>query len=277
MSVPLRLSGRQWLAFGDLPTAFRSEGLLTHLPRQGFVLRGCPPEFRLFLQQHCGGQQLETGREALLKLADDQHFQRRKLRGLIRQGQRQGQILELEQPNLAQRQAIQIFYQQTIARYPALLRWLYRDNWQEAQRLFVFQRSDGLLALLTLSQRGPGSWHSELMLRAPMAPPGVIEALLAHVHTCLQHEGDQEWSLGEVPFYPLQAGGAFKAELLTRLGRQLAPCYSAEGLLRFKAKFRPHWRPVELYGMPDLNWMVLWDLFQVSRCAELFWQRWKPW
>lgn len=277
VSVPLRLSGRRWLAFADLPHTSPEQLFPAEIWRQGFVVRGCAQEFSTFFTRTYGGQSLLTGREAVLELCSERHFERSKIRRLIRQGLRWGEVLAVESPDRPLRDAISAFYQTVRLRYPALLRWLYRDNWQQAEQLFVFRGYDNqILALLTLSGRGPRRWHTELLLRAPQAPAGVMEALLAQVHASLSERGPGEWSLGEVPFFLLEAPCNFKENLLLQLGRLLQPVYSAQGLLRFKAKFHPTWRAVGLYGYPDLSWPVLWDIFWASRCAELYWRRWCP-
>lgn len=271
----LPLSGRLWLPFADLSVQTHPAELVQTLRHQalpGFVLRGCPPELLNSLQQAFSGQGLCTGREALLHLHSS-HFERNKIQHLVRRGRRHGHVRELWLKESICPAEVVHLYQQVTSRYPAQLQLLYRRSPEHRLRLFGFESASGaLLALISLSRSGLESWHTEQMLRLPSAPVGTMAALLAGVFETLQAEGARWWSLGEVPFYPLSPPQSLKERLLIQAGRSLEPVYSAQGLLQFKAKFRPWWRPVYLYGSPDLNWRVLWDMFHSSRCSALAWK-----
>jgi lysylphosphatidylglycerol synthetase-like protein (DUF2156 family) len=270
----LPLARRSWISFADLPAwetpHHLSSALFDYAPK-GFVLRGCSPLLSETLLAR-GGRILCSGREALLDLQGD-HFQRKTVRELVRRGLRHGEAYELKLLTSRHENAILTLAQKVSSTHPISLKHLYRDDWQAAERLFVFESSKReIWGLVSLSRNGFRSWHTEQLLRLPGSPVGMMAALLEQVFLSLQAEDEHWWSLGEVPFYPLVEPDGFKAQLFNRAGRALEEVYSAEGLLNFKAKFKPFWRPVYLYGSPDLNWRVLWDLFQASRCSRLAWR-----
>jgi len=275
--IPLPTAKRLWLPFADLPPhAIASVqdlvGLLSQQAPEGFVLRGCPPALLAALHQVQAGQSLCTGREALLDLNGD-HFERKKIKALIRRGMRHGRVFEVVQRSSLRQTKVLSLAQRVTAAYPVALRHLYRQAETVSLRQFGFESDSGqLLGLISLSRSGPQSWHTEQMLRRPDAPVGMMATLLESIFLRLQAEGHAWWSLGEVPFYPLVPPQNLKESLLQQAGRSLDPVYSAAGLYKFKAKFRPWWRPVYLYGSTDLSWAVLWDLFRASRCSDLAWR-----
>ncbi len=112
----------------------------------------------------------------------------------------------------------------------------------ERQRLWVAVRAGeivGFARLLPIHARD--GWFLEHLVRAPTAPNGTAELL---VHTAIEHchgEGSRYFTLGLAPLsdpvHPVLAW-------FRKRGRRL---YDFEGLLRFKAKFRPQrWTPVYL-------------------------------
>lgn len=264
--VPLPVFATDWLAFGSVPPAYTPRQLADWLCRsealRPFVLRGVHPALLAELLP-AGGSMLLTAREAMLDLRRD-HVGRKSLRELARRGRRHGEIVQWGRPQLVGHDRLmQPFMQRVRQTWSAPLSFLYRTQPPESERFFVLQNRERIWGLISLIPNGPASWHTELLARDPEAPVGVMEALIAHVFATLSAEGAAYWSLGEVPFYPLQMPENFKAWSLVVVGQHLDRAYSASGLFSFKAKFDPVWRPVGVYGWPKMSW---------PRMAGMFWR-----
>jgi len=271
-SYALPFSAVRWLAFGRLPQHYTPLCLTQWLSqrRQPYVLRGCHPRLLQALQAPAR-QSLLSGREALLDLHLP-HFERRSLCELARRGHRQGEVHELTLAEVLANPLYEAFLAQVRRPYAATLRGLYRLQLQQSQRFWVLAGSQ-IQALVALVPTGPGSWHTELLLRQPQAPVGVMEALLQAVFQQLQAEGERYWSLGEVPFFPTSPPLGLQACSLNRIGQRISFAYQAQGLYHFKHKFRPLWRPVYLYASPRLAWSTLAALCWQSRCQQLVWKQ----
>jgi phosphatidylglycerol lysyltransferase len=91
-------------------------------------------------------------------------------------------------------------------------------------------------------------WTLDLMRRAPAAPNGVVEMLIAHAVLQFQAEGASFASLSGAPLAHAASGG--DAELLPwaldAVGRLMEPVYGFRSLLAFKAKFAPRLDPLFL-------------------------------
>lgn len=262
-TVPLPGSATDWIAFGNVPPAYTprrlADWLLTESPRP-FVLRGCHPALGAELLP-AGGSMLISAREALLELSRD-HVGRKSLRELARRGRRHGEIVSWGRSELAAQSARLAPFMARVRRsWSAPLSYLYRTQPPESERFFVLQGSERIWGLISLIPNGPVSWHTELLVRDPEAPVGIMEALISHVFAALSAEGARYWSLGEAPFYPLEMPANFKAWSLVVVGQHLDRAYSASGLLHFKAKFEPVWRPVCVYGWPKLSWRRMGGMF----------------
>lgn len=255
-----------WLAFGNVPETYTPRQLAEWICRnqamRPFVLRGCHPAFLAELLP-AGGDLLYTAREALLDL-QGQHVSRKSLRQLARRGRRHGEILQWFRPQLATfLPHLDPFMNLVQSTWSAPLSFLYRTHPPASERFFVLQQHDRIWGLISLIPNGPASWHTELLARDPEAPVGIMEALIEHIFLTLQNEGARYWSLGEVPFYPTRTPDNLKALALVTVGQHLERAYSASGLYRFKAKFNPIWRPVCVYGWPQMSWL---------RMAGMFWR-----
>ena len=271
--VPLRFSRQKWITYANIPPQIQRHQLPRLLSRghRAFVLRGCSPLVCESLLQDLGGEILPVGQEALLDLQGT-HFQRVSIRQLVRRGLRHGRVqpMALAPPS----PAAQALWNKVYGHYPAPLQHLFRSRIEEAQRAFgLISPSGQCLGLITLTQTAADAWHTELLLRDPEARVGVMEALLAETAAILAETAGARWlSLGEVPFVAPPPGN-LRARTLRWVGLALASAYPAPGLHRFKDKFRPLWRPVYLYGYPNLPWRSLLGLFIACGCHHLAW-RW---
>lgn len=269
--VRLPLSQVEWLAFGDIPKGYTAEKLALwlhqHQEAHPFVIRGCHPLLLKPLEQK-GGQTLITGREALLDLRQ-QHVQRKSLKELARRGRRHGQIQELKRPDLhSEDSEVAVFLQRVRDQYSAPLSYLYRTNLPDSERFWVL-RGERIWGLISLIPTGSLCWHTELLIRDPEAPVGILEALIREIFLTLQAENQHYWSLGEVPFHPPTPPQNLKGLAINQIGRRVDFAYSASGLFHFKEKFHPLWRPVYLYGWPKLSWPTLVSMFWQSNCHRM--------
>ncbi|MBF2053895.1 MAG: DUF2156 domain-containing protein [Candidatus Sericytochromatia bacterium] len=269
--VRLGFSRQHWLSMATLPAHWDPEALARWL-KPPFVLRGCHPRLLQLLQRDFGGETLLHGREALLDLRLP-HLERPALRQLIRRGLRHGQVHELALSALQQHPDIPRFLAAVQQRQGVTLQHLYRHTLPQSQRFWCFEAGHQLLGLLSLTASSAGAWHTELLLRDARAPVGVMEALIAQVFATLQTEQQRYLSLGEVPFFPTAPARHWQTRCFNGIGRGIAFAYDSEGLYRFKQKFRPLWRPVLLYGTPNLRPLHLLELFWHSRSARLIWQQ----
>ena len=260
----------QWLAFADLPAGGSLSQTVSeiqaHFRQQNLVIRGCHPRFIAAMNtRYASGEILLTGREALLDLSLP-HLHKRSLKELARRGRRHGQILLLEQHD---RPDIQAVLERVRAGYTTPLSYLYRTHLPDSERFWVLQGERQIWGLISAIPTGNGCWHTELLIRDPEAPVGVMEALVWHVFHELQAAGERYWSLGEVPFASPVPPQGLKAQLIQQVGQGIDFAYSAQGLYQFKQKFRPLWRPVYLGGWPHLSWLSLSSMFWRSRCSQM--------
>lgn len=268
--VTLPRAKASWLTIGNVPEPqMASLPTLLHqqFGHQSFVLRGCAAELTQALLRH-GGELLPVGHEALLDLHQP-HLQKRSLQHMIQRGQRQGQVMEWPTEG---HPVFEAWLQAIQTRYPAPLHHLFRTHLEEGLRLFTLQSFDNQpLALMTLTRNAPDAWQTELMVRHPQAPAGVMEALIAGIFEQLQLERARYWSLGEVPFTVSSEHMTLKANMLQYVGKRMGFVYQSQGLFHFKNKFQPQWRPLYLYGYPRISWGMLLDLFVASNCHRLVW------
>ena len=269
--VPLAFSKTDWLAFGDVPQHFTPEKLALwlhqHQKARSYMMRGCHPFFLQHLEKQ-GGQTVLTGREALLDLRQP-HLERKSLRELARRGRRHGEIIEVNRKDLhGHLNMIEPFLKRVQANYTAPLAYLYRTQLPASERFWIL-KSDRIWGLISLIPTSSNTWHTELLLRDPEAPIGILEALIQDIFKVLQSENARYWSLGEIPFHPPIPPKGLKSLAINQIGRKIDFAYSSSGLLNFKKKFRPFWRPVYLYGWPRLSWFNLGAMFWQSNCHQM--------
>jgi lysylphosphatidylglycerol synthetase-like protein (DUF2156 family) len=268
-AVPLPFSGAVWIPFADIPfhypfSAFYKQVLATL--DSDFVIRGCSPAIAAFLRER-GCEAVAVGSEAILDLAE-RHVDTGSIRQLVRRGLRHGRCVELRREAFERERFVQ--FMQTTRHYAKpQLAYLFRNGFDDLTRCFVFETPHGhWLAGLTLSQSNIFSFHTELILRRPDAPIGVMESLIAHVFETLRQEGFRRWSLGEVPFHS-PAALSDDSSLIRRAGRLFQFAYDAAHLFEFKDKFSPLWQPVYLCARPSINWRMLCGLSLKTNYARL--------
>lgn len=273
-----------WITFADLP--FMTEIKTLHLCFQTYlqqqkikqwVIRGVHPLFFESMSQPV--HHLLTGREALLSLRHREHVHRPAIRELARRGRRHGRIHHVNLQKEYLQEPFVTAYQQlkkeVTHRYQVPLAHMYRRSLRQSDRLwfFVDHRPEGtqgkLLGAISIVQNGYATWHTEVLMRSPEAPVGIMEALIQQVFITLANEKQNYWSLGEVPFYPTAPSQRLKARAIVYTGQHIEFAYRARGLRHFKEKFKPFWRPVYLCGSPQLYWHDLARMFWSSHASQL--------
>ncbi len=280
--VRLPLSGLDWIPTADIPLNDTFEQIFHRRlkPRpNGFVLQFCGPWLSDFVVQ-AGGQAVQVGLEAVLNLQNPAPF-RASVQTSARRGLGWGRVVEVS-PGAASRDRFKQLQAAATHRRRPQLTLAFRTGLEAHTRCFALEAPGGdWLGAVTLSALGPGYLHTELLLRRHAAPHGVMEALLLEIHRTLRGERVQQWSLGAVPFARLSdlrtvppetgpvAAHRAKTALLTGAGRNFNFAYNYKGLLYFKSKFSPQWRPLYLCGYPRLPWRALADLALKMRYAHL--------
>ncbi|GIV90588.1 MAG: hypothetical protein KatS3mg055_3106 [Chloroflexus sp.] len=265
--VRLPLSRLTWLAYATLPDSSRSAWLHDHRAGQRWLVRGCPEQVARRLAAS-GWETFRVGIEGVIDLAGD-GLQRRSVRKMARAALRFGQVSEIPWSPAAVARLRWLARESRYGQRPQL-RYLFRTTFDPETRLFVFSDTAGVWqGAVLLTQPSPTTAVTELMLRRPQAPAGVMEALFSVVSARLLAEGCRSLSLNEVPFYHLDDNLRPIERLITLIGRQMATVYDSEGLYRFKNKFAPVWRPIYLCMQTRLPLLALADLFTVSGCLEL--------
>lgn len=284
-----------WITFADLPPIPNPQVLqhyFKHYLQQHsikhWVIRGAHPRFfEAVATPHEPVHHLLTGREALLALPHREHVHRRGIQELVRRGLRHGRIqhvdLRHETLNAPFRTAYGQLKKKVTQGYDVPLAHMYRRNLSQSDRLwfFVDERSDrnlrdgepSILGALSVIQNGDRTWHTEVLMRDPEAPVGIMEALIDTVFKTLANEQQRYWSLGEVPFYPTAPPQDLKAKAIVYTGQHIEFAYRASGLRHFKNKFKPFWRPVYLCGSPRLYWPDLARMFWSSHASQLVIQK----
>lgn len=274
--VVLPLSRITWLAHADLPVGVTFAQVYQRRLRDwpsGLLLRGCSPELAVWLAAR-GWATARVGIEGRIDLAGTA-FQRRSVQKMVHAARRHGVVCEVPwSVDAAARLDTLAMYTRAAAR--PQLRNLFRQRFTPGTRCFAFIGAGGQwYGALLLSLPSPDLAVTELMLRLPHTPGGVIESLFAHVGGQLHTEAVRWLSLNEVPFHHQSADLTPTERLISLAGRRLHSVYNASGLLRFKAKFQPIWRPVYLCARPRLSLTALADLFLESGCAELWFSGWR--
>lgn len=266
----LPLSQIHWVYWADIPHDFSFPQIYQHylsaLPG-GFLLRGCSREIARYLSEQ-GCEVLPIGSEAVIDLNDD-ILQKKSLQELVRRGMRWGAVEEIDRSRETLRK-FETFHHHTRHSREPQLRFLFRDRFEPHERCFVFSTPENRwLGSIVLSRMNPGFMHTELILRSPGAPVGIMEALLVSMAKCLKAEGCSWLSLGEVPFYHHETPSNWKSRSINGAGRMLKFAYNYRGLFHFKNKFSPHWQPVYLCAKPRLTLPMMLDLFIQTRYIKL--------
>ena len=273
--VKLPFTSPGWIPTAEIPhhTSFDQiyREHLSPLPH-GFVLQSCGLSLRDYLIRQ-GCQVAPMGAEAVLDLP---WRGKRSVRELARRGRRHGAVYEIELSQMHQNKLAQLI-RKAPSRQGAQLHYTERLEFDTSTRCFVFETVEKKwLGAITLSTISPNYVHTELLLRHPEAPVGIMEALITAIAQQMALEGVSHLSLGNVTPLPAAESETIfaahrhpkelwtRSQLSFRLGRTLNFAYNAEGLWRFKNKFTPRWAPLYLCASPRLSWATVAGLIQAT-------------
>jgi len=266
--VKLPFSALAWIPNAEIPHHYSFDQIyhqyLSSL-EDGFVLQSCGLPLRDYLIKR-GCQVAAMGAEAVLDLP---WRGKRSLRALARRGRRNGIAREVACNETHQQKLTQLI-RNAHARQGPLLKYTERAEFDAAARCFVFETAENQwVGAITLSMDAPNSYHTELLLRHPDAPVGIMEALITSIAEQLAAEGVSHLSLGSVTPLPVAESARIfvphrhthelwtRSQLTFRLGRMLNFAFNAEGLWQFKNKFSPRWQPLYLCASPRITWSTI--------------------
>ncbi|MCF8242779.1 MAG: DUF2156 domain-containing protein [Melioribacteraceae bacterium] len=258
----------KWIAFSDVPSEITGNNFIKNIADQksNILIRGCSDEISLSLKEQ-KFERIKTGKEAVLNF-DENHFEKKSLKELIRRGHKHGRTIELEYSEKNAARLID-FKKQTVHSEKPQLKYLFHDQFTCDMRLFVLEnKSKEILAAVLVSVNSMDKFHTELLLRRKRAPVGVMEAIIYDVFQLLMKSSKKQLSLGEVPFSSAnkETGESYKAKSIKRIGKFLRFAYNYEGLFNFKNKFNPDWQNVYLCVKPKLS---IWHLIILANRTNL--------
>ncbi|MEM7800149.1 MAG: phosphatidylglycerol lysyltransferase domain-containing protein [Chloroflexota bacterium] len=280
MAIQLPYCSLSWIPTAEIPypLSFNQvyDQLLEAYPH-GFILQSSNLSLRDYLLLE-GFYSLPMGAEAVLDLP---WRGKRSVRELARRGRRHGQVREISS-SLNNHSRLAQLIEESPSRQGKQLRYTERSGFDESVRGFVFEASNHRwLGAVTVSTPAPYYYHTEMILRHGDAPVGVMEGLVSAVAQQLEAEGGQHLSLGNVLPVPTREFDAVfgphrhaqeqwrLGKLAQRAGQSFKFAFNAEGLWRFKNKFKPRWEPSYLVSTAPINWRVLAGLMQASGYFEL--------
>lgn len=125
------------------------------------------------------------------------------------------------------------------------------------ERLYVVAERAGEVTglLAAIPAHGEAGWMVEDLLRTPDTPNGTVELMIAHAMDALEAQEAKWVSLGLAPL----AGPV--SPLLAFVRRRANWFYNFDGLIRFKAKFKPtRWEARAVAYPPGAQWLALFDV-----------------
>ena len=232
------------------------------------IIRGCNKYHAAELSKQ-GFASAQIGIEAILE-TNGNHFEKKSLQSLVKRGLRNGKVklLSYSYSNLRK---FELFKKQTVHSHKPQLKNLFQTDFTPSGLLYVFESKEKeWLAAILLSVNSKIKLHTELILRKPSAPVGVVEALIKQIYDDAKNNGYKKLSLGEVPFIlKKNSKNNYKIYLAVKLGNMLKFAYNYKGLYNFKNKFNPKWESVYIAVKPKLKLKHLTFLFIQSNMHNL--------
>lgn len=202
------------------------------------IIRGCNSELEKKLSNY-GFSSIQIGMEAVLKTSYD-HFNKKSLKELVKRGQRHG-IIEKIKYSEENKIKLNEFKNITSHSKEPQLKNLFQTEFSKDNFLYIFKNNNNWLGAILISKNSKKKLHTELILRRPNAPIGIMEALIRHVFIESKNNGWKELSLGEVPFVIDRNSFSLRSFAVKGAGKIINFAYNHKGLYNFKNKFQPNW------------------------------------
>lgn len=250
-----------WLALIQSPEINFIDEINKKYPNNKILIRGCDESISNDLIK-CGYKRINTGREAVLNF-NNNHFEKRSLKELIRRGSRHGKVLEYNYSDIIAGK-LNLFKECTSHAKEPQLKYLFMTKFIEGMKLFTFENNKNeWLGAVMVSRNSKTKFHTELLLRKSNAPVGVMETLIYNTFQKLKIYNTDEFSLGEVPFISFTNKNITNTKefIVNSIRQSFHFAYNYKGLYNFKNKFNPCWKDIYLCGNPNIS---LWDLFSLS-------------
>lgn len=202
-------------------------------------ISGCSKDYaKLFSESNY--RTYKAAKEAVLKM-DIDHFGKKSIKELIRYGERNGIIKEIDF-SVENKIKLELFKPECAHGKEPQLKYFFNDQFMPGTRLFVFIDHSGKWAGAILTAKiDDAHIRTDLLLRRKDAPKGVMELLIYTIFNKLKSENAKTWSLGDVP-YIIYNSRIFSREFIINFtGRKLRFAYNYLGLYNFKNKFSPVW------------------------------------
>lgn len=213
-------------------------------------------------------ESLKAGKEAVLNLSGD-HFSKKSLKELIRAGFRNGDIEEIFYSEENSKKLDEFKLQCVHGKEPQL-KHFFNDKFLPISRLFIYKdKQKNWFGGILITPKGKGKVITDLILRREHSPRGTMESLIYFIANLLKDEGNDTWSLGEVPYVVSNSRIFSKEFFINFMGRRLRYAYNYLGLYNFKNKFNPDWEDIYICCKPKLTLITLLKISWLSNLAEL--------
>ncbi len=245
-----------WVPFRTLETKAHFYNFISQQTLQSsndLIIRGCN-KYHVEELSKRGFSSTKIGIEAILETSQN-HFDKKSLISLIKRGLRHGKVKQLPYSYKISMQ-FDKFKKQSVHSHKPQLQNLFQTNFTSNNLLYVFEsKQNEWLGAILLSVNSKEKLHTELILRKPNAPIGIIEAIIHAIFIDAQNNGFKKVSLGEVPFVLKEKTKIknYKAYIAIKLGYLIKFAYNYQYLYNFKNKFNPKWEFVYISVKPKLK------------------------
>ena len=268
----LNFNNLVWVPYRTLETKTHFYNFISQQTLQSsndLIIRGCN-KYHVEELSKRGFSSTKIGLEAILETSEN-HFGKKSLISLVKRGLRNGKVKQLPYSYKISKQFDE-FKKQSVHSHKPQLQNLFQTNFTPNNLLYVFEsKQNEWLGAILLSVNSKEKLHTELILRKPNTPIGIVEALIHSIFTDAKNNGFKKVSLGEVPFIMKEKTKIknYKVYIAVKLGSLFKFAYNYKGLYNFKNKFNPKWEFVYISVKPKLKLKHLVFLFVQSNLHKL--------